>query len=117
MNAVYGQLLTVADREKAVRLEHLDEVEEWQMLMVSVCVYILVVERKIDGERATKFSLSHLHEHTHKTKTKTGSLLLCCSHTRRSLPDAAPGTARLSGAAAARRMNKKSGRRRRTVNV
>ena len=26
MNAVYGQLLTVADREKAVRLEHLDEV-------------------------------------------------------------------------------------------
>jgi hypothetical protein len=35
MNAVYDYLLEVGDREKAVRLEHLDEVEEWQMLMVS----------------------------------------------------------------------------------
>ena len=34
MNAVYDYLLEVGDRERAVRLEHLDEVEEWQMLMV-----------------------------------------------------------------------------------
>lgn len=35
MNAVYGALLRPEDREKASRLEHLDEVEEWQLLMVS----------------------------------------------------------------------------------
>lgn len=40
MNAVYAQLLTVADREKAAKLEHLDEVEEWQMLMVRKCLLV-----------------------------------------------------------------------------
>ncbi len=35
MNAVYDYLLEAGDRENAMRLEHLDEVEEWHMLMVS----------------------------------------------------------------------------------
>ncbi len=34
MNAVYDAWLLPADREKAARLEHLDEMEEWHMLMV-----------------------------------------------------------------------------------
>jgi len=35
MNNVYDHFLLPEDREKAATLEHLDEVEEWQMLMVS----------------------------------------------------------------------------------
>jgi hypothetical protein len=35
MNNVYDHFLLPEDRKKAATLEHLDEVEEWQMLMVS----------------------------------------------------------------------------------
>lgn len=52
MNAVYDYLLEVGDREKAVRLEHLDEVEEWQMLMVSTALKMrgVVLGREGRGE-------------------------------------------------------------------
>jgi len=49
MNAVYGYLLEARDREHAIRLEHLDEVEEWHMLMVITSVEVKGLEKGVRG--------------------------------------------------------------------
>lgn len=102
MNAVFDYLLELGDREKAVRLEHLDEVEEWQMLMVSRA------EGKAgkgwsamgrSGGRRLFNSIKKTHEKLtsiHILNQKTGSLLLRGGDARRGIADALAGPAGVS---------------------